>query len=98
MDSVIDFFTKKMNLNLDENSNVNKLGFSGLDAEILMSDFFDEFDIENSCDFEIYFFFVEELDLFDSLRKSYKSRLKEKKDLKISHLIDVVKKGVWFDL
>lgn len=78
-------------------SEVNNMGYFGLDAWTLMSDFFEEFEVRNSEDFEIYAFFVEELSVIDFMKKGYKKRIKEKKSLFIKHLIKVAERKEWFD-
>ncbi len=62
-----------------------------------MSEFFDKFLIDNIEDFEIFSFFVSELSFIDFLKKNLKERMKNKKDLKISHLIKVAEKQKWFE-
>ena len=94
---VLLFFKKKVNKNIQGNFIINKIGFFGMDAVVIMSDFFDEFEIPNSEDFEIYSFFVEELSFIDFIKKGYKKRIKDKKDLTISHLIEVAECKKWFD-
>ncbi len=95
-EKVISFFRKKTNKDIYENTVINKLDYFGLDAVVLMSDFFDEFDIINSEEFDIYSYFVEELSFIDFLKKSYKKRLIEKKDLTVDHIIKVAEQKKWF--
>jgi len=96
-DKVISFFVKKMNKEIGVDSEINDMGYFGLDGWALMSDFFDEFEIRNSEDFEIYSFFVEELSFIDFMKKGYKKRIKEKNSLSINHLIKVAERKEWFD-
>jgi len=93
---VLLFFNSRIKKSIEEDSEINKYGFFGMDAVVLMSDFFKEFEIRNSEDFDIFSYFVEELSFIDFLKKSYKKRLKKKKSLKISHLIEAAERKEWF--
>ncbi|WP_181566680.1 DUF1493 family protein [Aequorivita sp. CIP111184] len=95
-EKILLFFNDRIQKPIKKDSEINKYGFFGMDAIVLMSDFFEEFEIQNSEDFDIFSYFVEELSFIDFLKISYEKRLIQKPPLKIRHLIEVAEQKKWF--
>lgn len=94
---VIDFFGGNSNLHLDENTEINNdLEIIGDDAYFMLLHFGKKFNVNfDGMNFNDYF--PPELHFQYWYYKWFKPEKLKRKPLKIGHLVEVVKKGRWFE-
>ncbi len=96
LEKVIEFFSRYTTKVLNEKTEINNdLDLMGDDADAMLLDFMERFNIDLiEVDFTDYF--VPELIFIYWYYKWFKPEKLKKKPLTIRHMAEVVKKGYWF--
>jgi len=83
--------------NIEYNTKINKLNTLSEDNDRFIKLFQSEFKVDMSS-FPYYQYFEEDEFIFLSLiKRLFHGKIKNKKNLTVSHLLEVIEKGHWFE-
>jgi len=96
---IVSFIKKKLGLDIDDDTILFRdLELIGIDADIFMDNFHQEFNVDfSNLKFEDYFLEVSAIPFYYWYLKAFKKEKLKRKEFKLDHLVKVVKAGKWIE-